>query len=146
MAHVTDLVRAFHEQGFSRGAYQVRVISAMIEKVRYQYDTAWKLDTGLNCLISINIQVGLIHKGNEDQIPLYALVLPLLLRNHSNAVNSAYELYASSPDSEAPNKRQETLNIDASANVGEPTSHEKKCKRFKKTFAREVMIHFVGAW
>lgn len=35
--------------GFSRGAYQVRVLSAMIDRV------------------------GLIHKGNNKQIPLYVL-------------------------------------------------------------------------
>ncbi|KIK56257.1 hypothetical protein GYMLUDRAFT_1016443 [Collybiopsis luxurians FD-317 M1] len=66
--------------GFSRGAYQVRVLSAMIEKV------------------------GLIHKGNEMQIPF------------------AYELYS------------------------RERADEDLVKNFKKTFCREVKVHFVGVW
>ncbi|KAK7050987.1 hypothetical protein VNI00_005099 [Paramarasmius palmivorus] len=51
--------------GFSRGAYQARVLSAMIEKV------------------------GLIHEGNEDQIPF------------------AYELYCASSDTSMPKQSQD---------------------------------------
>ncbi|KAK1231283.1 hypothetical protein PQX77_005598 [Marasmius sp. AFHP31] len=68
--------------GFSRGAYQVRVLSAMIEKV------------------------GMIHRGNDYQIPF------------------AYELYLKYTDD-----TQTELAL---------------C--FKKTFSRDVKVHFVGAW
>ena len=51
-------------KGFSRGAYQVRVLAAMIDAVSalFQYDICVCTDLGH--------QVGLIHKGNEAQIPL----------------------------------------------------------------------------
>ncbi|EDR04472.1 uncharacterized protein LACBIDRAFT_304572 [Laccaria bicolor S238N-H82] len=85
--------------GFSRGAFQVRVLSAMIDKV------------------------GLIHKGNEMQIPF------------------AYELYAD------PKSDDEELSPVTQA--GSPP--EKKLKssaaeRFKRTFSNKVRVHFVGAW
>ena len=43
------LIRVSYFPGFSRGAYQVRVLSAMIDRV------------------------GLIHKGNNKQIPLFVI-------------------------------------------------------------------------
>ncbi|KAF9554696.1 WD40 repeat-like protein [Agrocybe pediades] len=87
-----DLIFMF---GFSRGAFQVRVLSAMIEKV------------------------GLLHKGNELQIPF------------------AYELY-SDPETDKlePEDQQESF-------VGRVTIAE----RFKRTFSRKgVKVHFVGVW
>ncbi|EIM79565.1 uncharacterized protein STEHIDRAFT_69324 [Stereum hirsutum FP-91666 SS1] len=70
--------------GFSRGAYQVRCLSAMIDTV------------------------GLIHRGNDAQIPLYVV---LYILQH----------YVSDDPKEM-------------------------AKRFKKSFSREVQVHFVGAW
>ncbi|OCH91825.1 hypothetical protein OBBRIDRAFT_871792, partial [Obba rivulosa] len=71
--------------GFSRGAYQVRALSAMIDKV------------------------GLIHKGNEEQNPLYV--------HFSNfATGNALCTAETAP------------------------------QRFKKTFSRNVRVHFVGVW
>ncbi|KAF9541955.1 WD40 repeat-like protein [Agrocybe pediades] len=87
-----DLIFMF---GFSRGAFQVRVLSAMIEKV------------------------GLLHKGNELQIPF------------------AYELY-SDPETDKlePEDQQEFF-------MGRVTIAE----RFKRTFSRKgVKVHFVGVW
>ncbi|EJD39372.1 WD40 repeat-like protein [Auricularia subglabra TFB-10046 SS5] len=89
--------------GFSRGAYQVRTLSAMIH------------------------EVGLIHKGNDDQIPF------------------AYELYANSydemnftePDSSAPGPG------DVAAPAAKPKT---RTTRFKETFSRHVKVHFVGVW
>ncbi|EJD39377.1 WD40 repeat-like protein [Auricularia subglabra TFB-10046 SS5] len=89
--------------GFSRGAYQVRTLSAMIH------------------------EVGLIHKGNDDQIPF------------------AYELYANSydemnftePDPSAP------VSGDAAAGAAKPKT---RTARFKETFSRHVKVHFVGVW
>ncbi|KAF8883655.1 WD40-repeat-containing domain protein [Gymnopilus junonius] len=82
--------------GFSRGAFQVRILSAMIDKV------------------------GLIHKGNEMQIPF------------------AYEVYAD-PKSD----------IETVAEVGEFVDEgtSTMAERFKKAFSHEgVKVHFVGAW
>ncbi|KAF8517077.1 hypothetical protein BU17DRAFT_92250 [Hysterangium stoloniferum] len=89
--------------GFSRGTYQVRVLAGMIDKV------------------------GLIYKGNEEQIPF------------------AYELYAD-PKSDGttrpscrflrPWKRRSSLL--------EPLN---LAKRFKDTFSRKgVRVHFIGVW
>ncbi|KAF9536831.1 WD40 repeat-like protein [Agrocybe pediades] len=87
-----DLIFMF---GFSRGAFQVRVLSAMIEKV------------------------GLLHRGNELQIPF------------------AYELYSDPATSElepiGPQRSfRERVTI---------------AERFKRTFSRKgVKVHFVGVW
>ncbi|KAE9385835.1 WD40 repeat-like protein [Gymnopus androsaceus JB14] len=80
--------------GFSRGAYQARAIAGMIEKV------------------------GLIEKGNEDQIPF------------------AYELYANSSD-----------NIVDDSDEPNVDSQDYMSWRFKTTFSRRrVRVHFVGVW
>ena len=55
--------------GFSRGAYQVRVIAGMIERVCPFPDSCCTL-----ILCPAVIQVGLLYKGNNEQIPLYALL------------------------------------------------------------------------
>lgn len=89
--------------GFSRGAYQVRTLSAMIHKV------------------------GLIHKGNDDQIPfayeLYA--------------NSYGEKHAKDPDPPVP------ISGDITASAAKPKT---RTARFKETFSRNVKVHFVGVW
>ncbi|KAF4615643.1 hypothetical protein D9613_012543 [Agrocybe pediades] len=88
-----DLIFMF---GFSRGAFQVRVLSAMIEKV------------------------GLLHRGNELQIPF------------------AYELYCD-PATDEP----EHVTDPSDPSSGEITV----AQRFKLTFSREnVKVHFVGVW
>uniref|UniRef100_A0A8H8CPW0 T6SS Phospholipase effector Tle1-like catalytic domain-containing protein n=1 Tax=Psilocybe cubensis TaxID=181762 RepID=A0A8H8CPW0_PSICU len=79
--------------GFSRGAFQVRALSAMINKV------------------------GLIHKGNEMQIPF------------------AYELYRNSDSGT-------TTDIGL-----RDASKTTRAARFKKAFSVDgVKVHFVGAW
>ncbi|KAK1224666.1 hypothetical protein PQX77_012411 [Marasmius sp. AFHP31] len=102
--------------GFSRGAYQARALSAMIEKV------------------------GLIHKGNEGQIPF------------------AYELYYRSQKKrgEPPSQltsgllRPETSaklpHLDSPKRLGVERGAEEPALRFKRTFCRNVKVHFVGAW
>ncbi|KAF4622178.1 hypothetical protein D9613_009646 [Agrocybe pediades] len=87
-----DLIFMF---GFSRGAFQVRVLSAMIEKV------------------------GLLHKGNELQIPF------------------AYELYSD----------PETDKLEPVGPGGSFRKPVTIAERFKLTFSREgVKVHFVGVW
>ncbi|KAF4615638.1 hypothetical protein D9613_012546 [Agrocybe pediades] len=87
-----DLIFMF---GFSRGAFQVRVLSAMIEKV------------------------GLLHRGNELQIPF------------------AYELYSDpATDELEPIGPQESFRERVTI-----------AERFKRTFSRKgVKVHFVGVW
>ncbi|OCH91837.1 WD40 repeat-like protein [Obba rivulosa] len=109
--HEGDRIYLF---GFSRGAYQVRTLAAMIYKV------------------------GLIHKGNEEQIPF------------------AYELYAAERfvkddknDHEGRGKSTNGRNL--TDRLGGRTRAEgemdgTKSEHFKKTFSREVQVHFVGAW
>ncbi|EJD47492.1 hypothetical protein AURDEDRAFT_62168, partial [Auricularia subglabra TFB-10046 SS5] len=90
--------------GFSRGAYQVRALSAMIDIL------------------------GLIHKGNDDQIPF------------------AYELYAAGQ--ELPSE-DSTLPSGEGAQMPAPNTGADvrgMQKRFKLAFAREARVHFVGVW
>ncbi|TFK27916.1 WD40 repeat-like protein, partial [Coprinopsis marcescibilis] len=84
--------------GFSRGAFQVRALSAMIDKV------------------------GLIYKGNELQIPLCV-----------DFTSSIYKIFSFGNSPKVVKK----------VGTGEYVS---KTERFKKAFAREVRVHFVGAW
>ncbi|RXW12342.1 hypothetical protein EST38_g13512, partial [Candolleomyces aberdarensis] len=80
--------------GFSRGAFQVRTLSGMVEKV------------------------GLIHKGNEAQIPF------------------AFELYADSRSGDH-----------QTAQVGSTDEQVSMAQRFKEAFSRKnVRVHFVGVW
>ena len=51
-------------QDFSRGAYQVRALAGMIEKVRITIPGSHSFQG------SPSTKVGLIHRGNEEQIPL----------------------------------------------------------------------------
>ncbi|KAJ6628218.1 hypothetical protein B0H10DRAFT_1778519, partial [Mycena sp. CBHHK59/15] len=72
--------------GFSRGAYQVRTLAAMIERV------------------------GLVNAGNQE---LISYAYEIYSERHKGKVNAKAELMA---------------------------------KNFKRTFARTVKIHFIGAW
>ncbi|EJD37487.1 WD40 repeat-like protein [Auricularia subglabra TFB-10046 SS5] len=116
--------------GFSRGAYQVRALSAMVDVV------------------------GLLYKGNNDQIPF------------------AYELYAASREQEQETKlwdEARSLGRRLAAAIASRTKRvppEQKGRRkapaksndinsspatmqdqFKNTFSRpDVRVHFVGAW
>ncbi|EIM79573.1 uncharacterized protein STEHIDRAFT_44268, partial [Stereum hirsutum FP-91666 SS1] len=84
---------------FSRGAYQVRCLSAMIDTV------------------------GLIHRGNDAQIPLYGRLMA-----HTDV------------------KKATRVN-DVGSNTEDVSDDPKEmAKRFKKSFSREVRVHFVGAW
>lgn len=50
--------------GFSRGAYQVRALAGMIEKVIRTLAYYYYVFT------HVPLKVGLLRKGNEEQIPL----------------------------------------------------------------------------
>ncbi|KAF8531973.1 hypothetical protein JB92DRAFT_2845839 [Gautieria morchelliformis] len=92
--------------GFSRGAYQVRALAGMIHKV------------------------GLVHKGNEEQIPF------------------AYELYADEKSEKRyPLQRKKLLQrLHLRKRPVKPTLVN-MAERFKTTFSREqVRVHFVGVW
>lgn len=83
------------------------------------------------------IQVGLIYKGNEMQIPLCVWFLEFLNCNLFNTLSSAYELYA---DPKSDLKRV--------TRVGSQTQEKmSSAERFKKAFSyKDVKVHFVGAW
>ncbi|KAJ7466987.1 hypothetical protein FB451DRAFT_403101 [Mycena latifolia] len=73
--------------GFSRGAYQVRALAAMIEKV------------------------GLVHAGNKEMIPF------------------TYEIYSEQWKSKLA-----------------PREADLFAEQFKKTFSRDIRVHFAGLW
>ncbi|KAJ8094997.1 hypothetical protein PM082_010215 [Marasmius tenuissimus] len=103
--------------GFSRGAYQARVLSAMIEKV------------------------GLIHKGNEGQIP-FAYELYYRSRQKSGALSqltSGHLHLETSSNMNLPH-------LDSPKRLGAERGAEEPALRFKRTFCRNVKVHFVGAW
>ncbi|KAJ8503121.1 hypothetical protein ONZ45_g11141 [Pleurotus djamor] len=90
--------------GFSRGAYQVRVIAGMIERV------------------------GLLHKGNENQIAF------------------AYELYASLVKH---SRRETPKSSSATQEHAAPskTREDQLCEQFKNSLChKNVKVHFVGVW
>ncbi|KAF8493850.1 hypothetical protein JB92DRAFT_3084909 [Gautieria morchelliformis] len=90
--------------GFSRGAYQVRALAGMIHKV------------------------GLVHKGNEEQIPF------------------AYELYADekSVNYYPPQPKKLLQRLHLRKRPVKPTPVN-MAERFKTTFSREnVRVHFIG--
>lgn len=75
-------------------------------------------------LCSDSPQVGLIYKGNEEQIPLYVFCINSdYMRN--SACDGAYELYADP--------------------MSDGTTNLAKC--FKDTFSRkDARVHFIGVW
>ncbi|KAK7060115.1 hypothetical protein VNI00_000879 [Paramarasmius palmivorus] len=148
--------------GFSRGAYQVRALSAMIEKV------------------------GLIHRGNEAQIP-FAYELYQRISNRESAAKDKETSKGSKlkkPDSVKEDAKQNTPKVTTPtspyANISEPDTMFQTEQRtnvdvtdadfiyvptaslgvhfedrldddpatsFKRTFCREdVKVHFVGVW
>ncbi|KAH9485828.1 hypothetical protein JR316_0002743 [Psilocybe cubensis] len=96
--------------GFSRGAYQVRVIAGMIEKV------------------------GLLHKGNTEQIPFaYDLYIATLKRKMPGAPTTSISTERPYEKSAAKGRPKETP--------------EHLCRQFKKSLSNDkVVVHFVGSW
>ncbi|KZV75636.1 WD40 repeat-like protein [Peniophora sp. CONT] len=96
--------------GFSRGAYQVRVLSAMIDKV------------------------GLIDRGNEEQIPF------------------AYKWYIRETSSPSiPGEKRNVISRIIKSFSGSPPPKSlpngiHSAERFKEVFSRTIKVHFVGAW
>ncbi|KAJ8515493.1 hypothetical protein ONZ45_g7105 [Pleurotus djamor] len=103
--------------GFSRGAYQVRVIAGMIHKV------------------------GLLHKGNKNQIPfayeLYASITERTKRE--SEVKPSVATSSNNPQSQ-PDDHAQMRDADIE-------NDHKLCSQFKATLCRkDVKVHFVGAW
>ena len=73
--------------GFSRGAYQARVLAAMITKVLLPVH--WSFSE-----VFISVQVGLLRTGNNEQIPLWdADLFHLRLSPRQPLINSAFKMY-----------------------------------------------------
>lgn len=75
--------------GFSRGAYQARVLAGMIQTV------GSVLGFGIFWLDHFH-KVGLLYAGNEEQIPLYYIHLSLARHNLTFNLFSAYQMYVDS--------------------------------------------------
>ncbi|KAL0958322.1 hypothetical protein HGRIS_000467 [Hohenbuehelia grisea] len=103
--------------GFSRGAYQVRVIAGMIDRV------------------------GLLHKGNNNQIP-FAFEL------YNSITETAEHVDSSTGPEQGMRARLPRWRSGAYAKKIEYKSEiDQLCERFKKTLSRsDVKVHFVGAW
>ncbi|KAJ8472948.1 hypothetical protein ONZ45_g16481 [Pleurotus djamor] len=108
--------------GFSRGAYQVRVIAGMIEKV------------------------GLLHKGNENQIA-FAYELYTALTAQTRGPTAAFP---STEPTDAPGDPASSeiafkaAHLQTQATISQ---EEKLCRSFKRSLCHEdVKVHFVGAW
>ncbi|KAJ8502355.1 hypothetical protein ONZ45_g11841 [Pleurotus djamor] len=99
--------------GFSRGAYQVRVIAGMIELV------------------------GLLHKGNENQIAFaYELYTAVTAHSKRASTQTAGETKRPQPTTEG-DSQLPTFN----------SEEEELCWSFKMSLCHEnVKVHFVGAW
>ncbi|RXW16276.1 hypothetical protein EST38_g9574 [Candolleomyces aberdarensis] len=125
--------------GFSRGAFQVRVLSAMIDKV------------------------GLIYKGNEKQIPfayeLYAdpkTDLPEDEEAQSSMLErlkQALGLAKKKETEDQPGQGVEQAELSKVEHSGQAETETQKREaksmagRFKRAFSRSnVKVHFVGAW
>ncbi|EGO02361.1 hypothetical protein SERLA73DRAFT_49835, partial [Serpula lacrymans var. lacrymans S7.3] len=127
--------------GFSRGAYQVRVLAAMIHKV------------------------GLIHKGNEEQIPFaYELYVnpesgePLDMTKEKTGVLAKLlhrfslkkKEHAKKHNKEHVERHGKLENAEASKALPRtaepPKTLPSLAERFKKTFSWDVKVHFVGVW
>jgi hypothetical protein len=107
--------------------------------------------------MSINItfavsQVGLVYKGNEEQIPLSASFQPQICLGRSLLlVSSAYELYADEKSEEYYLPQQKTwlqwLHLRRGPAKPTPDKAVNMAEKFKTTFSREhVCVHFVGVW
>ncbi|KAJ8514716.1 hypothetical protein ONZ45_g7778 [Pleurotus djamor] len=103
--------------GFSRGAYQVRVIAGMIHKV------------------------GLLHKGNKNQIPFaYELYASITERTKRESEVSPSDATSSNNTQGQPDAHAQLRDVDIE-------SDHKLCSQFKATLCRkDVKVHFVGAW
>ena len=73
-------------QRFSSGAYQVRVLAGMMDKVRLIWDSG--------SILRLRTKVRLILWGNEEQIPLSVSCYVLFSPSFHEIISSAYELYA----------------------------------------------------
>ncbi|KAL0574792.1 hypothetical protein V5O48_007165 [Marasmius crinis-equi] len=102
--------------GFSRGAYQIRVLAGMIEKV------------------------GLIHRGNEAQIPFAWQ----LYRRSTDSFSTMEKPQLSTCNKESPNPQTKAKGKPQSSKYD---GEDDMAARFKETFSHAmVTIHFVGAW
>ncbi|KAJ8515468.1 hypothetical protein ONZ45_g7133 [Pleurotus djamor] len=98
--------------GFSRGAYQVRVIAGMIEKV------------------------GLLHKGNNDQIKFAYELYSALSKERFDFSGLLQKL-----------RRRFSKCVRSEDEEAEESKAERLCKAFKNALSRpDVKVHFVGAW
>ncbi|KAJ8517470.1 hypothetical protein ONZ45_g5361 [Pleurotus djamor] len=120
--------------GFSRGAYQARVIAGMIETV------------------------GLLHRGNKRQIPFAYELYSSVMENTERGEPPNAALKTPDPSGVHASENAETLEEwhDIPKNKPKKSSkaarkrrrkQAKLCRQFKDSLCHEnVKVHFVGAW
>lgn len=117
--------------GFSRGAYQVRVLAGMIEKVRVDLRLLHPLTLGYRSDWSTRAT----RRRYRCRCPRWAL-LHVCTQSWPD-IYSAYELYAKSDESHTQKLSEKKLR----------KSPQYLHLKFKTTFCREnVHVHFVGVW
>lgn len=107
--------------GFSRGAYQVRALSAMIDIV------------------------GLIHKGNSDQIPFAYKLYAASDGGRRDCTNLSPDLPQEAPQTGWFARLRSSCARLVRSDITADTPSDLP-QRFKATFARDVRVQFVGAW
>ncbi|KAF7973793.1 hypothetical protein HWV62_14282 [Athelia sp. TMB] len=117
-----------------KGAYQVRALAGMIHKARSPASIKY-----IDATAALSLQVGLIHKGNEEQIPLQVILHVLLPVIDFLTCRSAYAVYADPKSGKAPPAAQ-------GGSSGSDDDEKPMATRFKETFSRNVRVHFVGVW
>ncbi|KAH9485777.1 hypothetical protein JR316_0002692 [Psilocybe cubensis] len=121
--------------GFSRGAYQVRIIAGMIEKV------------------------GLLHKGNKQQIPFaYDLYIKLKANQkrqepaattgtEGSGTNQVFHRMATSLSNSVPRAVATATRHKPTKTLRAIEDSETVCRSFKRTLSHTgVKVHFVGCW
>ncbi|EIN07573.1 hypothetical protein PUNSTDRAFT_69720 [Punctularia strigosozonata HHB-11173 SS5] len=113
--------------GFSRGAYQVRVIAAMIRLV------------------------GLLHKGNIEQIAfayrLYTEATVTIRRDETDGKDNDAQGPKHSDGEVKTSLPTTTKHADNPGDDDQEDDYPGSCARFKKIFSKHnVQVHFVGAW
>ncbi|KAL4262308.1 hypothetical protein AB1N83_009012 [Pleurotus pulmonarius] len=110
--------------GFSRGAYQVRVLAGMIERV------------------------GLLHKGNDTHIP-FAYRLYTATTEKSSVTKMIFQKLGISSEGKMSNGPSVAGKDSGTTKRRLRTPSEvskERCATFKRVFSRDVRVHFVGVW
>ncbi|KAF7985989.1 hypothetical protein HWV62_41300 [Athelia sp. TMB] len=141
-AHWKQVLDNKIDLGIAWGAYQVRTLAGMIHKARSIYG----LSKILIRQVSSFYRLASYAKGMRSR---YRYSIPLEFTRLS-----AYNVYADPNSSNVPTASRGGSSPSTASGPGtlvsdadsRPSASESMAKRFKKTFSRDVRVHFVGAW